>query len=849
MIMKRVLTFIGILFCLNLYSQDVQSIKINPAEAVKASKLQGKIFEKVALVKSSRQDISTIRPELKGELADFQVIEVPDRALKRLTASKKSEIALDLPLFGDNSIEIELVEADIFADDFVVRTSSSESPQEVKLGKFYRGVIKGEDGSLASLSLLDGELRGIFSSPESGNWVISRMESKSDRYLLYRDEDKVNPASFTCHTKESGIKYGIQDINTAATTAANKCTGIYFEVDNDIYNDKGGTTQTVNYVSAIFNEVATLYANDDLNIEISEIFVWDSNSPYSGQSSSSLLNQFQQRRTSFNGDLAQLLSYKASGGIAVLDGLCHPYNSAKMSFSSIGSSFRNVPDYSFTVMVVAHELGHLFGSHHTHACVWNGNGTAIDACAGFVEGNCGSAPVPQNGGTIMSYCHLRQTGINFTKGFGTQPGNVIRNNVANASCLQTCSGGGGDGGNGGGGDGGNGGGGDGGNGGGGDGGNGGGDNGCDGNLVTVIIVLDDYATETSWKITGDNNEVFADGGPYQKGAGGSTEEIEVCLPDGCYYFEISDEYGDGICCSYGDGSYQVVDANGEPMVSGGDFSFSEVKEFCVDEAGGQGGGNDNNCVSLNFNNYDIISYGGPQDLGSHQIQDQGKVLAIGFNAWKAIEFRYQVTPRTILQFDFASTKEGEIHGIGLDNNKTISSSKTFKVHGTQNWGHRDFDDYPNNGDWKTYRIPVGKYNTGQFDYLFFVADDDSQSGDGNSYFTNVKVYEQNQCFGLPEESRDLPKTDLELNLASKAMTIYPNPTAQNLTLEFQSKVDLTSTVYIYNAIGQVIKTMPLATNQGFNRTNIDLDGLADGTYLLRLETGGREMTKRFNILR
>jgi hypothetical protein len=83
-----------------------------------------------------------------------------------------------------------------------------------------------------------------------------------------------------------------------------------------------------------------------------------------------MLSDFQSYRNDVNGDLGHLLSYKASGGIAAgFSGLCNSNPDNSLCFSSINSSYSQVPTYSFTIMVTTHEFGHLFGSRHTHACV------------------------------------------------------------------------------------------------------------------------------------------------------------------------------------------------------------------------------------------------------------------------------------------------------------------------------------------------------------------------------------------------------------------------------------------------------------------------------------------------
>merc|ERR1712157_426014 len=49
-----------------------------------------------------------------------------------------------------------------------------------------------------------------------------------------------------------------------------------------------------------------------------------------------------------------------------------------------------------------------------------------------------------------------------------------------------------------------------------------------------------------------------------------------------YKFTINDAYGDGICCSYGEGNY-IVTVEGSVVFQGGEFGNTEVKEFAIQE--------------------------------------------------------------------------------------------------------------------------------------------------------------------------------------------------------------------------------------------------------------------------
>ncbi|MCO6480426.1 MAG: T9SS type A sorting domain-containing protein [Phaeodactylibacter sp.] len=574
---------------------------VRPANLVQAAREEGAAFGTASLFQA------VPGATLSGEKApkEYDILEISQYTLEQLLQDEPESITLALPVHSRATpIEVQLVKADPFTDDFRVLTSDGRTLTDLHLGIHYRGVVKGES-SIAAFSFFPHDVMGLVSTKREGNLVVGQLEDprQPGRYIIYQDRDVIQDIGFSCDTPDDGIGYTREELQPLPSEKAlSDCVRFYFEVDDDIVTNKGGAAGATNFVTGIYNQVATLYANESINTAVSEIFTWTTNSPYSSTTSSGMLSQFQSYRNNWNGDLAQLLSYQASGGIAAgFSGICASNRDNSMSFSSINSTYSNFPTYSWTVMVVTHEFGHTFGSRHTHACVWNGNNTAIDGCAGSTEGTCPLPGYPSGGGTIMSYCHLQSVGINFNNGFGPQPGNVIRNVITNASCLPecgppsctdgiqngdetgvdcggsscpacpTCS----------------------------DGVQNGDETGVDcggsscpacpclDNPVTLTIVLDNYPEETSWEIRNAGNSVVASGGTYGAFPDGSTVVENICLPDGCYDFIIYDSYGDGICCAYGAGSYTLTDdSNGSTLASGGAFGSSESTNFCVSGSAG-----------------------------------------------------------------------------------------------------------------------------------------------------------------------------------------------------------------------------------------------------------------------
>jgi hypothetical protein len=123
-----------------------------------------------------------------------------------------------------------------------------------------------------------------------------------------------------------------------------------------------------------------------------------------------------------------------------------------------------------------------------------------------------------------------------------------------------------------------------------------------GTEIEVSITTDNYGEETYWRVVDQDDNILGEGGNtwvgttnIGVGAGAPTEaagtyssattyDTPVAIPAGvdCYSFEIYDYYGDGICCSWGNGSYEVIDlGNDATILSGGTFTDAEEKNFAA----------------------------------------------------------------------------------------------------------------------------------------------------------------------------------------------------------------------------------------------------------------------------
>ena len=377
-----------------------------------------------------------------------------EEAFSDIRQHKYNAWTLMLPFLGGKTLPIELESFLPFSDAFMIGRSQADGKfvEEVYRPKLlsYRAVSPGIKGTIV---VMENFVMGTIQYRGRQYDLSAIRNGMEGKHVLFLLADAADPMEFECGVDEYGprrevIPMGMQPPSTSSQIT--DCVEVAFDIDYYTFGTFGNDCYpAIEWALAILAGVNTIYTESVdalVNIQASYIHVWETTDPYNGiiNDASSMLDTFRlewlnnSNLSGIQRDIVHLLSHRTdtgTGGIAYLDVVCFPSYSAGFSANLESGNTYNLNNYAWNLNVVGHELGHNFGSNHTHWCGWS-NGP-IDNCYD-VEGSCTNNPQAQVG-TMMSYCHAVAGGsVNLEFHPTVVAEAFVPTITSDGSCFTTC---------------------------------------------------------------------------------------------------------------------------------------------------------------------------------------------------------------------------------------------------------------------------------------------------------------------------------------------------------------------------------------------------------------------------
>jgi hypothetical protein len=361
-----------------------------------------------------------------------------------------------------------LTRHDVYAPDARIFLVEGERLTEVPRSRwvFFWGRAMADESTRAFVAV-DPDTRGVLGLSDSpvGLHELQLFKSGTLEHLVARPDSMLPPSligpTWSCDDEQFARRVVVPRQESAAEAlTVSAITSLHtaivaVDTDNELMLQKfsDNTTSATNYIASLFAAMNVMYERD-LLVRLTQgttfLRVSSSADPYAstagGNASGTQLSEFSSYWSSnYSGAsgvpraLAMLLSGKqasssSASGIAWITGLCS---------SSVGYSVSQVFKIDYLAgdaLVVGHEIGHNFGSPHTH-CYSPPIDTCYNAEAGCYSGST-SCPASQtiNGvsnvtGTIMSYCHLL-SGCSSSMVFHPRTVDLVSPNIV--SSVGTC---------------------------------------------------------------------------------------------------------------------------------------------------------------------------------------------------------------------------------------------------------------------------------------------------------------------------------------------------------------------------------------------------------------------------
>jgi len=351
--------------------------------------------------------------------------------------------AIDLSGFvltKDLVVDLALTRFEVFAPDAQVITVTAEgqAPGARPNVQLWRGGVANKPDSHVFLALTPHGTNG-YVEVDGTTYIISSGQGGVMPTVIY---DLNGPAG-------RGIQFDLPacagailqegDVAPAPTGPANPYESRVFtcrnfriavDCDNEFTSSlfSGNTTNSQAYATSLLGAVSEIYQRDtNMTLQLAYLRTWTATDPYTSTNTGDQLPQFRTYWQSNMGSVSRNLAHMFSGrglggGIAYLRAVCttNGYGVSANLNGSFPYPIRNNSGQNWDLMVVSHELGHNFGSGHTHDL--GSYNPIIDGCGSNPQ-NCTAA----NQGTIMSYCHTCPGGMsNMLMTFGPRVITAIR---------------------------------------------------------------------------------------------------------------------------------------------------------------------------------------------------------------------------------------------------------------------------------------------------------------------------------------------------------------------------------------------------------------------------------------
>ena len=395
---------------------------------------------------------------------------------------------------------------------------------------------------------------------------------------------------------------------------------------------------------------------------------------------------------------------------------------------------------------------------------------------------------------------------------------------------------------------------------------------CSAGPVSLTLVTDNYASETSWTLKVNGTTVASNGSLSNN----NTYNVDLDYGSGAYEFKINDSYGDGICCSYGNGSYTLRDGNNNVIATGGAFGSTTTENFCV-EGGApvdtQAPSTPGNVSSSNVTTESAtISWNASSDnvgVDHYNLSVNGSSVGTTSNTSYSLTGLSAATSYSVSVT--AEDAAGNVSGAGNTTfttetpaqGGTTCASATNLSGSKRSWKHYSVD-VPagatslnvdmsgGSGDADLYVRYGSQPTTGSYDCRPYKSGNNESCSfsnpNGGTWYVSIRGYSAYSgvslevCYDVPGARGTQPSlTDKGTSFDSGDFAIFPNPVSDRLFVDIKDIAEGTQ-VKIFSMSGMEV----LSVNPAQLADGIDVTRLRKGIYFVSiLDIKGENSTQKF----